>query len=107
MTQQIPFYKEQNFKQAGEFFRNLTKEGQKNLISNLGGALASVPEEKIRVIISAYMYNADKDYGAGVAKLAKAPMSKVRQTAKDLMEQQAARAAKAKQVAESLTALMQ
>jgi catalase len=53
------------------------------------------------------MYNADKDYGKGVAKLAKAPMAKVRQTAKDLMEQQAARAAKAKQVAESLTALMQ
>ena len=53
------------------------------------------------------MYNADKNYGKGVAKLAKAPMSKVRQTAKDLMEQQAARAAKAKQVAESLTALMQ
>ena len=70
-------------------------------------ALASVPEEEIRVIISAYMYNADKDYGKGVAKLANAPMAKVRQTAKDLMEQQAARAAKAKQVAESLTALMQ
>ena len=50
-----------------------------------------MPEEEIRVIISAYMYNADKDYGKGEAKLAKAPMAKVRQTAKDLMEQQAAR----------------
>jgi len=107
MTQQIPFYKEQNFKQAGEFYRNLDKQGRKNLINNLGGALASVPEEEIRVIISAFMYNADKDYGKGVAKLAKAPMSKVRQAAKDLMEEQAARAAKAKKVAESLTALMQ
>ncbi|MGE6418699.1 hypothetical protein ACQKDY_13280 [Alteromonas macleodii] len=46
-------------------------------------------------------------YSKDQQALANAPMAKVRQTAKDLMEQQAARAAKAKQVAESLTAPMQ
>ncbi|MFT2092511.1 catalase [Paraglaciecola sp. 2405UD69-4] len=103
MTQQIPFYKEQNFKQAGEFYRNLDRKGRKNLINNMGGALASVPEEEIRVIISAFMYNADKDYGTGVAKLAKVSISKVRAEAKALMEEQAARAAKAKKVAEEFS----
>ena len=105
MTQQIPFYKEQNFKQAGDFYRNLTKEGRQHLIENMGGALAGTPEEEIRVIISAYMYNADKEYGTGVAKLANAPLKAVKAKAKELMNKQAERAKHAKQVAESLAAM--
>ncbi|MFW8591015.1 catalase [Glaciecola sp. 2405UD65-10] len=99
-TQQAPFYKQRNFAQAGERFRSFTKAEQKNLIQNLGNTLAGVPEEEIRVIISAYMYNADVNYGTGVAKLAKAPLAKVKSVAKELMEAQQARESKAKKVAD-------
>ncbi len=105
MTQQIPFYKEQNFKQAGDFYRNLSKEGQQHLIENMGGTLAGVDNKEIRVIISAYMYNADEAYGTGVAKLAKVSMSDVKAEAKALMSEQAERAKHAKKVAESLAAM--
>ena len=73
------------------------------MIENLGTTLAGVPEEEIRVIISAYMYNADKNYGMGVAKLASAPMSKVKATAKQLMDVQAEREKRAKKVADDFS----
>ncbi|MEP1553245.1 catalase-related domain-containing protein, partial [Paraglaciecola sp.] len=102
-TQQAPFYKQRNFAQAGEKFRSFTKVEQQHLIENLGTTLAGVPEEEIRVIISAYMYNADKNYGTGVAKLANAPLSKVKVTAKQLMDVQAEREKRAKKVAEGFS----
>ncbi|AEE24236.1 Catalase [Glaciecola sp. 4H-3-7+YE-5] len=102
-TQQAPFYKQRNFAQAGEKFRSFSKVEQQHLIENLGTTLAGVPEEEIRVIISAYMYNADKHYGMGVAKLASAPMSKVKATAKQLMDVQAEREKRAKKVADDFS----
>jgi catalase len=99
-TQQAPFYKQRNFAQAGEKFRSFSKVEQQHLIENLGSTLAGVGEEEIRVIISAYMYNADKDYGKGVAKLANAPLKKVKATAKYLLNVQAEREAHAKKVAQ-------
>ena len=62
--------------------------------------MAGVPEEEIRVIISAYMYNADVNYGKAVAKEANAPLRKVKIVAKQLLEAQAQREKHAKKVAD-------
>lgn len=103
--QQIPFYKQMNFKQAGDLYRSYSKGEQQRLVEELGGALATAKTESIKVTISAFMYNADKNYGTAVAKKSGADLTKVKAKAKALMAEQAALAEKGKKIAMKFSSL--
>ena len=81
MTQQIPFEKTQNFKQAGELYRSFDKRSQDSLVETFGGDLAAVESQEIRDIITSFLYKADADYGKRVGKIAKADMKTVKKLA--------------------------
>ncbi len=81
-TQQMAFEKTQNFKQAGEFYRSLSKSDRKDLVEAFSGDLGKVKNDEIRTIISAFLYKADKDLGKAVAKAVDVKMSDVKETAK-------------------------
>ncbi|MNE51340.1 Catalase precursor [compost metagenome] len=82
-TQQAKIQREQNFKQTGELFRSYNKKEQTDLINSLGQALA-VTDEESRYIMLSFFYKADSDYGAGLAKVAKADLKRVQQLAAKL-----------------------
>jgi len=82
-TQQAPIAKQQNFKQAGELFRSYSAKDQRDLINNLGEALATADENSKYVMLS-YFYKADANYGAGLAKIAKADIGRVQSLASKL-----------------------
>ena len=60
--------KTNDFAQAGDFYRSLTKGEQDNLIKNLSGDLGQVTDKDIQKTMIAYFYRADRDYGMQVAK---------------------------------------
>lgn len=80
-TQQIPFQKTQNFKQAGELYRSYDRRSRNSLVETFGGDLAAVENIEIRNIISSFLYAADTDYGTRVGRIAKANMAEVRRLA--------------------------
>lgn len=82
-TQQTRIQREQNFKQAGELFRSYSQKERKDLIDSLGEALA-ITDEESRYIMLSYFYKADSEYGAGLAKVAKADVQRVREMASKL-----------------------
>ncbi|WP_237860487.1 catalase KatB [Pseudomonas sp. PGPR81] len=84
-TQQAKIQREQNFKQTGELFRSYSKKEQTDLINSLGQALA-VTDEQSRYIMLSFFYKADSDYGAGLAKVAKADLKRVQQLAAKLQD---------------------
>ena len=84
-TQQATIQREQNFKQTGELFRSYNKKEQTDLINSLGQALATADEES-RYIMLSFFYKADADYGAGLAKVAKADLERVRELAAKLKD---------------------
>ncbi|MDH0301718.1 MULTISPECIES: catalase KatB [unclassified Pseudomonas] len=84
-TQQAKIQREQNFKQAGELFRSYGKKDQADLIDSLGQALATADEQS-RYIMLSFFYKADKDYGTGLAKVAKADLARVQQLATKLQD---------------------
>ena len=86
-TQQIPFQKTQNFKQAGELYRSFDSRSRRSLINTFGGDLAAVDNIEIRNIISSFLYAADKDYGTQVGRIAKADMTEVRRLAASYEDQ--------------------
>jgi len=69
LTEEKPVSKEDNFAQAGEFYRGLSKVEQDHLIKNLAADLgqASV-SQKIRMTMVSHFYQADPDYGTRLAK---------------------------------------
>ena len=87
-TQQAPIHKLQNFKQAGELYRSFTETERANLVSNVAGDLGRVESEEIRVIISAYFYNADPEYGTQIAKAVGVSLDNVKPVAAELMKEQ-------------------
>ena len=80
-TQQIPFQKTQNFKQAGELYRSYDRRSRNSLVETFGGDLAAVENIEIRNIITSFLYAADTDYGTRVGRIAKADMAEVRRLA--------------------------
>jgi catalase len=69
VTQQRKVDKEDNFRQAGEFYRSLSKHDQDNLIKNLASDLGAVTNPEIRRTMVSHFYQADADYGTRLAKL--------------------------------------
>ena len=88
-TEQIPFYKQQNFHQAGEFYRSLSEQGRHNLISNFSHDLGLVEDEVIREMISAFLFSADPAYGLGVARNVDVDIRRVTEIAEQLLKEQA------------------
>lgn len=80
-TQQIPFEKTQNFKQAGELYRSFDQRSKDALVEAFGGDLAAVENAEIRTLITSFLYKADPEYGTRVGELAKANMAKAKQLA--------------------------
>jgi catalase len=65
-TQQQRIAKTLNFRQAGEFYRSLSDQEKKNLISNLAGDLGQVKSDDIRYAMLSHFYKADADYGNAI-----------------------------------------
>jgi catalase len=66
-TQQARIRKTLNFRQAGEFYRSLSKAEQKNLVANLAGDLRTVGNQQIRVRMLSHFHKADADYGRALS----------------------------------------
>ncbi|MDM5179913.1 catalase [Massilia sp. DJPM01] len=66
-TVQQRIAKPQNFRQAGEFYRSLPAQQQKNLVANLAGDLGQVKDEEVRYRMLSYFYKADAVYGTALA----------------------------------------
>ncbi|MEI9987883.1 MAG: catalase, partial [Aliidongia sp.] len=67
-TQQKAINKQDNFRQAGEFYRALDKHDQDDLIKNLAADLGQVKNEQIKDAMVSHFYRADKEYGTRLAK---------------------------------------
>jgi catalase len=67
MTQEKAIDKQDNFRQAGEFYRSLSKHEQDDLIKNLASDLSQVKSDKIKDTMLSHFYKADKDYGTRLA----------------------------------------
>jgi catalase len=83
LTEQKRIAREDNFSEAGEFYRGLGKVEQDHLISNLAGDLGQVRDVKIRETMVSFFYRADHDYGARLAKLVNVDIAAVRSHAGD------------------------
>jgi catalase len=68
MTQQRPIDKQDNFRQAGEFYRALSEHDQDDLIKNLAADIGRIENEQIKDAMIGHFYQADKDYGVRLAK---------------------------------------
>ncbi|NOR68566.1 MAG: catalase [Methylomarinum sp.] len=80
-TQQIPFQKTQNFKQAGELYRSFSESDQTHLVNALAADLVTVKNEQVRTIFSSFLYKSDAEYGERVAKLVNVKLDKVKHLA--------------------------
>lgn len=67
VTQQSRIEKTLNFRQAGEFYRSLSKAEQKNLIANLSGDLKAVKNTPVRDRMLSHFYKADAEYGRALS----------------------------------------
>jgi catalase len=81
--------KTENFRQAGEFYRSLDKMAQDHLVKNLASDLGRVTNEKIRAMMTAHFYQADKDFGTHLAKAVNVSVADVE---REVAAQQAAAA---------------
>jgi catalase len=80
-TQQIPFQKTQNFKQAGELYRSFSEEDQAHLINALAGDLRTVNDVQVRTIFTSFLYKSDTEYGERVAKKVQVDLDEVKRLA--------------------------
>ncbi len=84
-TEQKKIQREQNFKQAGDLYRSYSKKEREDLIESFGGSLASTDTQSKHIILS-FLYKADPEYGAGVTKVAKGDLSRVKALASELAD---------------------
>ena len=77
-TQQRPTKKTLNFRQAGEKFRDFSKDDQDHLVATFGGTLAGVKDEGVKTRMAAFAYKADTDYGTRVAAAAGIELEQVK-----------------------------
>ena len=85
-TQQRRIEKTLNFKQAGDFYRSLSRQQQKNLVSNLAGDLGKVENSEVKHIMLSHFYKADTSYGKALTKAVKGNLSEVKKRAAALQE---------------------
>jgi catalase len=68
MTQQKAIDKQDNFREAGEFYRALGKHEQDDLIKNLAADLGQVKSDQLKETMVSHFYQADKNYGTRLAE---------------------------------------
>ncbi len=87
-TQQMPLHskKSLNFRQAGEFYRSLSKSQQQELIGNLGGELANLKNKETQAVMLSHFYKADADYGVALTSKAGVDVASVKARAASLSE---------------------
>jgi len=81
-TQQQAIKKQLNFEQAGQLYRTLSKQEQRNLISNLAGDLGKVMDDEVKHKMLSYFYRADKEYGQQITKAVNGDIRRVKALAK-------------------------
>lgn len=84
-TQQARISREQNFRQAGDLYRSYSKTERMDLIQSFGASLASADEVSKHIILS-FLYKADAEYGAGVAKVVRGDLVQVKRLAARLSD---------------------
>lgn len=85
ITQQSGIQHEQNFKQAGDLYLSYNRKERTDLINTFGTALLSTDDESKHAILS-FLFKADPEYGAGVTKVAKGDLARVKAMAKMLAD---------------------
>ena len=85
-TQQHRIAKNDNFEQAGDFYRALSKQDQDNLISNLAGDLGSVRNTQVKEAMLSHFYKADADYGTRLTAAIKGDLANVKALASKLSD---------------------
>lgn len=85
-TQQAGIAKTQNFRQAGDYYRSLSKSEQARLIANLAADLGQVRNETTRYTMLSYFYKADSGYGQAISKAVNANVAEVAKLATQLRD---------------------
>jgi catalase len=80
-TQQIPFEKTQDFKQAGDLYRSFSKADQTHLVNALAGDLKTVENKEVRTIFTSFLYKADIEYGERVANMVNVNLMEIKRLA--------------------------
>lgn len=83
-VQQQMIAKTDNFSQAGDFYRGLSKQAQKNLVRNLAADLSAVRDRNTKHIMLSHFYKADADYGKALTKAVQGELTLVQQLASKL-----------------------
>lgn len=84
-TQQARIQREQNFKQAGDLYRSMSKMERNDLVQSFGASLSSADEVSKHIILS-FLYKADPAYGTGVAKVANGDIVHMKRLASQLVD---------------------
>ncbi len=77
IAQRAAISKKAPFKQAGQFYNQLSRAQQRALISNLAGDLGKVKSDEVREIMVTHFYMADENYGRELARKVNVKMTKV------------------------------
>jgi len=85
-TQQAGIGKTLNFRQAGDFYRSLSKQAQANLVANLAGDLGKVKNEDTKYTMLSHFYKADSGFGAAISKAVNADVGRTQKLASALSE---------------------
>ena len=85
-TQQRRIAKNDNFEQAGAFYRALNKQNQDNLIGNLAGDLGNVRNTQVKEAMLSHFYKADADYGTRLTAAVKGDLANVKALASKLSD---------------------
>ena len=83
-VQQQIIAKTDNFSQAGDFYRQLDKTAQQNLVRNLAGDLGAVRDSTTKHKMLAHFYKADVNYGTALTKAVKGDIKTVKAVAATL-----------------------
>jgi catalase len=83
-VQQQIIAKTDNFTQAGEFYRGLSKQAQQNLVRNLAGDLGAVKDSVTKQVMLSHFYKADASYGKALTKAVNGDLKQVEQLAAQL-----------------------
>lgn len=85
-TQQAGIGKTLNFRQAGDFYRSLSKQAQVNLVANLAGDLGKVKNDDTLYTMLSHFYKADSGFGAAISKAVNADAGRAQKLASALSE---------------------
>jgi len=84
-TQQAAIAKRDDFAQAGEFYRGLSKTDQEHLVANFAGDLGQVKDPVVKARVVGYVLQADATYGERLAKAVGVKVEDAKKAAADFL----------------------